>query len=110
MKSYLNKILSILMLLLSPLVCADMADIAALDGRVSVRVSQIEQLNLLLNSDEIDTLKADMISEEINTTNLTAEQASEKYQLSSHLTRYIHMKTLNYGLYSGGGDGLEPPE
>ena len=110
MKPQLNKLLPIFMLLLSPLACANQADIAELNSRVSNRVSQIEQLDLLLSTNEIDTLKADMISEEIKTTDLTVEQASEKYQLSSHLTRYIHMKTLDYSQYSGGGAGLEPPE
>jgi hypothetical protein len=109
-KFKLNKVLLLtLPVMFSGAVLAADNDADLLEQRVNQRVQKIEQTGFLPTSVEIEAIAGDIVDEEVKTTDLTAAQAAEKYQLTPTLTRYIKIKETSREIGAGDIDVLPPP-
>jgi hypothetical protein len=86
-------------------------DVAKLSEKVDNQVTAIEATGFLPTATEIEVIAGDIVNKEIQTTDLTVEQAVEKYQLTPTLQRYITIKKAQADIAAkpGNGGGLEPP-
>ncbi len=97
-----------------PQVSADANDRAALNNRVDQHVQQITAMGLLPTALEIEVITGDIIDNEVVSTELTVDQAINKYELVPALARYIAIKEASRALPdivtngSGDGNGDEP--
>ena len=106
----LNKVLLLgLPLVFSGSVIAADSDVDLLEQKINQRVRLIEDTGFLPTSVEIEAIAGDIVDEEVKLTNLTAEQAAQKYQLTPTLRRYIKIKETSREIGAGDIDVLPPP-
>jgi hypothetical protein len=107
----INKILMAgLPLLLVGGVQASDSDVTALDTKVNEKVTQIEETGLLPTSVEIEVIMGDIVVQEVQETDLTTDEAINKYQLTPTLERYIKIKEASQVLRLGVGAVVIPPD
>jgi 4-hydroxy-3-methylbut-2-en-1-yl diphosphate synthase IspG/GcpE len=100
-----------LALILCPQASATADDVQHLVNKVEQQVQLISQAGILPTSLEIEVITGDIVNNEVLTTDLTVDQASQKYQLVPTLQRYIQIKAAARDLVtngSGNGAGIEP--
>lgn len=84
-------------------------DIAQLNAAVNEKVEQIENVGMLPTSLEIETITGDIVYGEIQSTDITIEQATSKYELTPTLERYITLKDAVQVQAVGTGQVVIPP-
>jgi hypothetical protein len=111
----MNKIVKISMISLSLAMATSVnaadVDVIQLNEKVNQKVDQIAQTGLLPTSTEIEMITGDIVDHEVQATDLTVDEAVEKYQLTPTLERYIKIKKAQADLAAkSGGAGEEPPK
>jgi hypothetical protein len=106
---HLKLAVSIGLLVGSFAVNAAQVDVNVLNEKVQLKVQQLDELGLLPSSLEIEVVTGDIVDKEVELTELTVEQAIEKYELTPTLERYILIKEAGRVGTLGGGVVKVPP-
>jgi hypothetical protein len=79
-------------LLLSTSVFASESDVTQLENRVAQQVASIEQTGLLPTYIEMEQITVDVVAQEVQNTDLTVNEAINKYKLVPTLARALRIK------------------
>ena len=97
-------------LLLSTTVIAGEADVTQLESRVAQKVVSIEKTGLLPTYVEIEQITVDVVAQEVQNTDLTVNEAINKYQLVPTLARSLRIKVALTTIPGPGEVDFPPPK